>query len=295
MTSPMLVRQKHERAWELLGSVENHPQVQSWLRGADEAAAERKALGRERATSRRRVWTAAASVIAVAIGVAALGIWSFSAQRYETGVGEQRDVVLADGSKVTLNTNSAVTVRYSKSRRYLVLEHGEALFAVAHNAARPFDVAAGGTLTRALGTEFNVDMRSTRVTVSVLEGAVQVSAAPAPGTISGNFAAIAKGQAVEFRSQERHVVEERADLERIDAWRTRHLEFSGTPLSEAVEEFNRYSTTRIVIGTPDLGSVRVSGVFRIGDADGFLYSLGEVLGVEAHESANEVVLIRTGL
>jgi ferric-dicitrate binding protein FerR (iron transport regulator) len=62
-----------------------------------------------------------------------------------------------------------------------------------------------------------------------------------------------------------------------------------------VEEFNRYSTTRVVIGMPDLGSVRVSGVFRIGDADGFLYSLREVLGVETHESANEVVLIRTGL
>ena len=72
----------------------------------------------------------------------------------------------------------------------------------------------------------------------------------------------------------RRVVEERADLERIDAWRTRHLEFSCTP---------------------DLRSVRVSGVFRIGDADGFLYFLREVLGVEAHESANEVVLIRTEL
>ena len=137
-------------------------------------------------------------------------------------------------------------------------------------------------------------MRSTGVTVSVLEGAVQVSAAPAPGAITGNFAAIAKGQAVEFRSQERRVVEEKADLQRIDAWRIRHLEFSGTPLREAVEEFNRYSATRVVIGTPELGSVRVSGVFRIGDVDGFVYSLREVLGVETHESANEVVLIRTG-
>lgn len=304
MRSKKFERRGHERAWELLGSVENHPRIQSWLREADAVFAGRQAGGHERASSRRRVWAAAASLVAVAIGLAGLGYWHFSAQRYETRIGEQRDVILEDGSKITLNTNSAVVVRYSKSRRYLVLDHGEVLFTVAHNAARPFDVAAGGTLTRALGTEFNVDMRSAKVTVSVLDGAVQVSApdvagraaivAPAAG-VAANSVAAAKGQAIEFRPGERRLVEEKADLGRIDAWRTRHLEFSNTPLSEAVEEFNRYSTTQVVIGSPDLASVRVSGVFRIGNVNGFLYALHEVLGVEAHEATNETVLVRTAV
>jgi len=89
--------------------------------------------------------------------------------------------------------------------------------------------------------------------------------------------ALAKGEAVEVRPQEHRVVAEKADLRRIDAWRTRRLEFSDTPLLEAVEEFNRYSTMRVVIGTPELESVRVSGVFSIGEPDGFLFSLKEVL------------------
>ena len=88
------------------------------------------------------------------------------------------------------------------------------------------------------------------------------------------------------------MVQEKAELQRIDAWRARQLEFSDTPLSEAVEEFNRYSTIRIVVGTPELASVRVSGVFHIGDMDAFLFSLREILRIESHQSGDEVVLMR---
>ena len=89
------------------------------------------------------------------------------------------------------------------------------------------------------------------------------------------------------------LLQEEADLGRIDAWRTRRLEFSNTRLAVAVEEFNRYSSTQVVIGTQDLADRRVSGVFRIGDTEGFLYSLREALNLEAHESAGEVVLIQS--
>lgn len=286
---------EQQRAWDLLASVQDHPQVQEWLKEAE-------------ASPRRfnRVWAAAAAVVVLAIGLSA-GSWllHFSGTHYQTQVGEQRDVILPDGSKVTLNTDTVLAVRYSEKRRYIVLKRGEALFAVKHDTHRPFDVAAGNTLTRALGTEFNVDMRSSKVTVSVLEGVVRVAAAnvansgtdgidksgDAGGMGLRPVAALAKGQALEFHTQDWRVLEEKADLRRIDAWRTRRLEFSDTPLSEAVEEFNRYSTTRVTLGTPELGTVRVSGVFRIGDADGFLFSLQEALHVQSHVSENEIVLL----
>jgi transmembrane sensor len=305
MTSHNPDQRRREQAWKALGAVEDHPQVKAWRDEADREFAAQRAF-EERATrrSKRVIWATVASVALVAIGAVILGYQRFAGQHYETHVGEQRDVLLADGSRMTLNTNTAVSVRYSKARRYLVLERGEALFSVAHNAARPFDVAAAGTLTRALGTEFNVDMRGAKLTVSVLEGAVQVSTpdsslgtGPDPGSETvgpARAAAVAKGQALEFRPKERLLVQEKADLDRIDAWRTRRLEFSNTPLAQAVEEFNRYSSTQIVIGTRDLAERRVSGIFRIGDTDGFLYSLRETLGVESHESTNEVVLMPTG-
>jgi transmembrane sensor len=304
MTSHVSEQRRRDQAWDALGAVEDHPQVRAWLQEADqELAAKRAFEERVPRLSKRVIQAAAASIALMAIGAGVLGYRYFAPQHYETRIGEQRDVLLPDGSRITLNTNTAVSVRYSKERRYLTLEHGEALFSVAHNVARPFDVAAAGTLTRALGTEFNVDMRRAKVTVSVLEGVVQVSTrdgSPGSGPSVGEASpapdraeAVAKGQAVEFRSKERVLVQEKADLARIDAWRTRRLEFSNTPLAQAVEEFNRYSPTQVVIGTRDLAERRVSGVFRIGDTEGFLYSLREALAVESHESGNEVVLMPT--
>lgn len=284
-----------QRAWDRLASLEDHPQIQAWLEEAD-------------APPRRfnRTWVAAAGIV-LAIALAGGGwLLHSGSTRYQTQVGEQRDVILPDGSKVTLNTDTELAVRYSGARRYIALERGEAIFAVKHDTGRPFDVVAGGTLTRALGTEFDVDIRSAKVTVSVLEGAVRVAAANAANNATGRsvepadadgkglapVTVLAKGQALEFHARDRRVFQEKADLRRIEAWRTRRLEFSDTPLSEAVEEFNRYSTTRITVGTPELGAVRVSGLFRIGDQEGFLFSLEQTLNVEKHETQNEIVLLR---
>lgn len=282
---------RQERAWKLLGSVEHHPQVRQWLQEAEGNATE--AILRRRASWRRGLWAACASVAAIALGWSALTYREAAAHRYETQVGEQRDVMLADGSKVTLNTNSALVVRYSPAHRYLILERGEALFEVAHNAARPFDVAAGDIVIHALGTEFNVDLRPAKTTVSLLEGAVQVSdREPASDDDPGALQTITKGESLELRAGKRHLIAARAELGRIDAWRTRRLEFNDTPLTQAVEELNRYSRVRLVIGTPALRDVRITGLFRIGDVKGFLFSLREALGIEAYESANEVVLVK---
>lgn len=306
---------ERQRVWTLLGAVEEHPQVQAWLTEAEnpgeddrETAPALKPSASKRFNLRtnRISWAIAATMILTLGG--AFGIYRyFSTPHFETRIGEQRDVLLPDGSRMTLNTGTAITVRYSDTRRYIELERGEALFAVKRDAKRPFEVAAGETLTRALGTEFNVDLRSGRVTVSVLEGAVRVAplrAGSKPSDRTGSAAAnenesiqptaLAAGQALEFRNKERRTYEETANLKRIQAWRTRRLEFSDTPLAEALEEFNRYSTTRVTIGTPELTSVRISGVFRIGDTDGLLFSLQDVLNVQAHTLSDEVILMKPG-
>lgn len=289
-----------ERAWEALGTVERHPQVTQWLAEADGLAAKRIS---HRVAIRRWALSAAAGIASLVI---AFGAYQHLAPKnYQTDLGEQRDVILPDGSRMTLNTDTAVAVRYTKERRYIQLRRGEALFSVKRNPNRPFDVEARGTVTRAIGTEFNVDIRAAKVTVSVLEGAVSV--VPAANEKSDDAGrttadspvlpvkALAKGQAVEFRALDGKMQEHRADLRRINAWRTRRLEFTNTPLAEAVEEFNRYSATRVVIGSPDVVSVRVNGMFRIGDEEAFLYSLREALGLETHhQSSNEVIVMRPG-
>lgn len=272
-----------ERAWALLAAVEDHPRVQKWL----EAPAVR----------RTPIYMRWAAALVVAIGLAFAVVYlQVRPVQYETAVSEQRDVLLADGSRITLNTDTALTVRYAASSRRVDLERGEAIFAVKHDVARPFEVVAGQTVTRALGTEFNVDRRSDRIRVSVIEGVVRVSAAgrDGAGKVAPLVPALTKGRSAEFQNGDDRIVEAAADLKRIQAWRARRLEFSDTPLPEALEEFNRYSTAHVVIGAEDLNTVRVSGVFRIGDTEGFLFSLREALGVQTLTTQEEIVLLRAG-
>ncbi|HEV8331708.1 MAG TPA: FecR domain-containing protein [Steroidobacteraceae bacterium] len=272
---------EQERAWALLAAVEDHPRVQEWLASSTAPRA------------RSHVRWAAAAALVVTIGVAfTIAYLQLQPPHYETAVGEQRDVLLPDGSRITLNTDTAVTVHYAESVRRIDLEQGEAIFSVKHDAQRPFDVGAGGTLTRALGTEFNVDMRNDGISVSVIEGVVRVSAVNDDAGESPGIAALTKGRTAKMRRGDARIVEAAADLNRIHAWRARRLEFSNTPLPEALAEFNRYSTAHVVIGTAELQSVRVSGVFSIGDTDAFLFSLRETLGAQTLGSADEIVLVR---
>jgi transmembrane sensor len=273
---------EQERAWALLAAVEDHPRVQEWLASSPAP----------RARFHHR-WAAAAAVL-LAIGVAfTIAYLQLRPPHYETAIGEQRDVLLPDGSRITLNTDTAVTVRYAESVRRIDLERGEAVFSVKHDAHRPFDVAAGETLTRALGTEFNVDMRRDRISVSVIEGVVRVSAVGDAGTGEPpGIPALTKGRTAEMRRGEGRIAETAADLNRIHAWRARRMEFSNTPLPDALAEFNRYSPAQVVIGTPELQSVRVSGVFSIGDTEAFLFSLREALGAQTLANADEIVLVR---
>ncbi|HEY2782423.1 MAG TPA: FecR domain-containing protein [Steroidobacteraceae bacterium] len=299
----MRERNTHERArasaWQLLESVRQHEQVGQWLAESD-----------ARRASNRKPWAnflfwGIAASIALVICIAVPFMYrNFGVLHFETGIGEQRDLLLADGSRISMNTETALTVQYSKDLRKIELEHGEAFFAVKHDQSRPFDVTAGETLTRAVGTEFNVDLRPSQVTVTVLDGTVRVSSSSGASSSAnpiltaaihapGSDIAVSKGQAVQFRSGGRATREESGDIGRIDAWRTRRLEFNDTPLPQAVQEFNRYSTIHLTIGSPELELVHVSGVFRIGDSEGFLYSLREALGIQTQATKTEVVLTRS--
>src|SRR5882762_11017430 len=110
---------ERKQAWDLLGSVESHPNVQNWLREIEQAGPVRRRF------ARRGALAVAASVL-VAVGAGTAAYLHFASPHYETRVGEQRDVLLPDGSRVTLNTNTSLTVRYSKARRYIELQRGEA-------------------------------------------------------------------------------------------------------------------------------------------------------------------------
>src|ERR1700733_990748 len=132
----------------------------------------------------QRLWIAAAAALAaVAIGVGAIWLQRDSElQTLSTAVGQQRNVTLADGSIVTLNTNTIVESDLRRRTREIYLRKGEAHFQVAHDRSRPFLVHAGDAVVRAVGTAFEGRvLADEHVDVVVNEGRVEVQPAlPAP-------------------------------------------------------------------------------------------------------------------
>lgn len=241
---------------------------------------------------------AAALVLAAAAGLAAgvqlLDRKSAPVSRlYATQVGEQRTVELADGSTVRINTNSLVEVTYAADARRVRLVRGEALFDVEKDPERPFTVFADGSAVRAVGTVFSVRLEEHRVDVAVSEGAVQLIAeAAAPGPEAASYrveqlqiATLAEGSATISTL-------EAGDLEKLLAWREGVLVFEGRPLSEVVEEFNRYTATPIAIVDPALLDVTVGGRFGVGETDALLEVLEAGFGVRVIRTPEAIELSR---
>lgn len=216
------------------------------------------------------VGLAFAGVIAAAVlGLKMLG------PTYQTPIGGQRHVQLADGTRVQLNTDTALKVRFGGDVRRIDLIRGQAFFDVAQNAALPFIVTAGSTEVRAIGTRFDVRREPDGVKVVLAQGKVSVSergALSAPWTLSA-------GQAVTTGDKTHGARPVTADLAIETAWRTGRVTFRDTPLTEAVREINRYSREKIVLGPGVPPDGRVNGTFPVGQPDDFIAAMTTLYGL----------------
>jgi len=212
---------------------------------------------------------------------------------YGTAIGEQRTIPLPDGSAVELNTDSQAQVEYSPADRKIRLLRGEALFTVAHNTLRPFEVYAGNTMVRAVGTAFSVTVAEREVAVTVTKGIVEVaevgSSSATDGTVRGKveirshrLGTLKAGQTTQVGENPDHIQVQQLpapELARRMAWQEGYLEFSGEPLSEVVAQINRYSPVTLQIADPQLASIAIGGRFRVGDLDAVLDVLRANFGI----------------
>jgi transmembrane sensor len=263
-----------------------------------------------------------AMVAAAAAGVLAAGAFLFWQQHrtdvFQTGFGERRLVTLADGSQITLDSRSEVTVRYTADARALTLIRGQAQFDVAHDVARPFAVTAEGHKVVATGTEFDVDLLGRKLLVTLLKGHVVVlpqSAAAIPwipnATSAGAGSATPAGAASRASSAagdatsriyldpgEQLVISSSSvpqinhvDIERVTAWERGEIVFDNEPLESVIQRMNRYGPRHIIIGDEHAGSLRISGVFHEGDVDGFVSTIASYLSVRASERPDGNVVL----
>ncbi len=193
---------------------------------------------------------------------------------YKTAIGQRSTVNLPDGSVVELNTDSLIQINFSDERRDLILLRGEVLFDVAKDANRPFVVEADGKLITAIGTSFAVRRADDEIRVTLIEGIVTVdeqgSGDSTPGAVSKKQLRPGE-QLVALGDQPFRV--NMINTDTVTSWKDGRLIFDNEPLGMIVQEVNRYSTRKLVVGDPTLSDMRVSGIFQVGSVDSFAAAL----------------------
>jgi transmembrane sensor len=184
---------------------------------------------------------------------------------YSTGKGEQRSVTLADGSRVTLNTDSALAIHFDDSARRVELLQGEAFFEVAKREHQPFVVTAEGRSVRAVGTAFNVQLRPSQTKVELVEGIVEIEDGQHRERLHAGQTALIGADHIAVPSA--------SPSANMALWREGYLQFDGLPLREAVAQINRYRPGRVLLLNDALADKRVSGLFRLDALDQALASL----------------------
>jgi len=289
-------REIYARVCATWDTLEDHlaaPQLIAVRRDALERA-RRASLYRFVLTRRRMTAIAAGLLLTFGVGV---GAWQYLAapSEYVTGIGERREVTLADGSRISLDSDTAVRVCYTRAARQLVLERGRARFDVAHNIARPFTVTAGDETVVAVGTSFDVERLGQKVLVTLIEGRVVVKAAS--GAVTQETASVVSRKPVALTAGQELVasVDTKpkimpASLPVATAWETGRLILNNEPLGEAVERINRYTDKPLLVD-PSVANLRVSGVFNAGDVASFVDAVTSYFPVQASvNDGNQTVL-----
>ncbi|MCK5425254.1 MAG: FecR domain-containing protein [Emcibacter sp.] len=214
------------------------------------------------------------------------------ATTYQTARAEHKSVQLADGSIINLGARSIVNVNYSDAERHITLVRGEAVFDVAKNKARPFIVQVGKGAVTAIGTKFNIHSSAQDVTVTVLEGIVEVN----PDLVKNNLDVtslprVSAGKAVSYKSNG-HISEVvTTNVDAATSWEKGLLVRVDTPLANVIEDVNRYSSREIIIGDAALTNIRFTGTVLSEGIDNWLRGLSVAYPIKVLDSGHDAILL----
>lgn len=206
-------------------------------------------------------------------------------------VGERKEIALADGSHVKLDTDSAVSVRLTDDERRLVLLKGRASFAVAHDPQRPFRVTSGMMTVTAIGTDFDVSALGRDRSVTLVHGRVSVEASYAQGRRKPQRAMLSPGQQITMTADGAMGRPSIVDAASMTAWREGRLEFTHASVADAIAEANRYSARKIRLVDAALGSKQLEGSFRAGQMDAFANALCAFFDLKIVRKTDKEILL----
>lgn len=278
-----------------------------------------------RMSHHRRLLAASVAIAAIAGGA----WWQMSRPPiYTTGIGEQRSITLADGSRVELNTRSRLRIRFSESERFVDLLEGQGMFQVSKDPERPFIVCSSDACVRAVGTQFDVYRTRSGTVVTVLEGKVEVRTAASRSFSLAEYLAeypaaepristpfplareglgervrelqpALRGAVAEVTAGEQVIVAAdqitrppTANITAATAWTQMQLVFDSASLADVAHEFNRHNRRQLVILDAQLESFLISGVFSSTDPSSLLRFLEEQPHFFVEETETEIRISR---
>jgi transmembrane sensor len=243
---------------------------------------------------RRKLALSAAAALLFAVGGGLYLAFAPNGERYATPVGGLASVPMADGSNVTLNTDSQIRIALTDTERRVELGHGEAFFEVSKDPKRPFVVGAGDKRVIAVGTKFSVRRDGDDIEIVVTEGKVRVEGGAAgQGSRVGGSADVFLTPGSIARADEAGVLVQRKTLPEAEeqlSWRTGWLMFRNQGLADAIAEFNRYNVRKIVIQDPAIASLKIEGNFRATNVEAFVRLLESGFPVRAEVRADQILL-----
>ncbi len=267
--------------WDLLEAPAKR--VEAGLKAEQPAPAQQPLLGKQ--SHIRRFMAASALTLAMLLSYQLPMHYQNWQSDYHTAPGQQLTVALDDGSRLTLNTDTALAVDFSAKQRNIELLRGEAYFQVFPDKNRPFIVSNGTAKARAVGTAFSVKKTDADMQVIVSEGTVEVSAgaADAPAWVHIN-------QQVDYQQGRVGPVMPSNILETL-AWQRGQLIFKRQPLSKVIQEVNRYRSGQIMLINPKLKERIVSGVFDTADPSAVIDGIKTTLKVNSVSLSKQLVLL----
>lgn len=241
----------------------------------------------------RRLMGRLARVAAGLALAAAFGTWAMRTAEpvqttYTTPVGGRQTVMLADGSRIDLNTNSILRLSGDRAHRIAFLDKGEAYFQIKHDALHPFTVMVSDHRITDLGTKFLVRTSSNRLDVTLVEGRARVDSRDNPRSVDlepGDEVVATTGKITTIRKT---VEDVRDQL----GWRRGVIVFKHTTLTDAAAEFNRYNPNRIIVGSGAVAALKIDGTFPSDDPDAFVEITRDILHLRAERRGSDVVLTK---
>lgn len=200
-----------------------------------------------------------------------------------SAVGEIRQVTLEDGSKVTLDTSTAVEVALGRAERRAIVQKGRARFEVAPDP-RPFIIEAGAATVTNGPAVLDVEALGEHARIEVHSGSATASRDSSPPEAAAVRVDAGQGFLSDREPGTYALTNDRS------AWTKGMLQFDGTPLGEAVAAANRYSERRIIV-RGDLHQLRVTGAFRAGDTIGLAKALAAAFNLSLIQAADGKLIL----